>query len=243
MQKNILVISDLHTDFHRDGGKSLIKSLHSDDVDICVCAGDLSARINILERNICELSNKYPSFVYVTGNHEYFHAVSFAEIECMLCDLESKLGNFTWLNNKRAIVDGINFIGATLWFPKTEAAIKYKYGFNDFNYIPNCDPLVFEKNEATVAFFEQNMQAGDVVVTHHAPSMKSVKAPYIGDPYNCFFVNDLDNMIISKQPKLYIQGHTHSNLDYQLGSTRVCCNPFGYPNENALFNDSFIIGV
>jgi Icc-related predicted phosphoesterase len=240
---NILLISDLHTDFNRDSGKSLIKSLCSKDVDICVCAGDLSSRIDILEKNICELSNKYPTFIYVTGNHSYYHASSFEEIHFMLRGLESKLGNFVWLNNQRIKVGRLNFIGATLWFPRTLAAQTNKKGFNDFNYVPGCDPLVFEQNENTVRFFEQEMQSGDIVVTHHAPSYKSISPAFVGSIYNCYFVNDLEAMIKNKKPLIWMHGHMHSNCDYMLGSTRVCCNPHGYPGENMLFDDSFTIGV
>jgi Icc-related predicted phosphoesterase len=243
MQKNILLISDLHTDFHRDAGKSAIKSLYAKDVDICVCAGDLSARINILETNICELSNKFPEVVYVTGNHEYYHASNFEEIHFMLRDLESKLGNFVWLNNQRIKIDGLYFIGATLWFPRTVAAQINKRGFNDFNYVPNCDPIAFELNENTVRFFEQEMQPGDIVVTHHAPSYKSVSPQFIGSCYNCYFANHLDGLMNRKQPAVWMHGHMHSNCDYQFGQTRVCCNPHGYPAENQVFDDSFTVRV
>ena len=38
----ILLCSDLHTNFHRDGAKSAIKSLYEKDIDVAVIAGDLS---------------------------------------------------------------------------------------------------------------------------------------------------------------------------------------------------------
>jgi Icc-related predicted phosphoesterase len=42
-------------------------------------------------------------------------------------------------------------------------------------------------------------------------------------------------------PALWLHGHIHANRDYQVGSTRVVCNPRGYPGENADFDPRFIV--
>jgi hypothetical protein len=36
---------------------------------------------------------------------------------------------------------------------------------------------------------------------------------------------------LEKRPRLWVHGHTHTTCDYELGSTRVACNPYGYPHE------------
>ena len=38
----------------------------------------------------------------------------------------------------------------------------------------------------------------------------------------------VDEVIESAQPALWVHGHTHSSADYQVGDTRVVCNPYGY---------------
>jgi hypothetical protein len=41
--------------------------------------------------------------------------------------------------------------------------------------------------------------------------------------------SDLGDFILDRpQIRVWIHGHMHDNFDYQVGSTRVVCNPRGY---------------
>jgi hypothetical protein len=76
--------------------------------------------------------------------------------------------------------------------------------------------------------------AGDtIVVTHHAPSSKSVSPQYAGDPLTPAFVSDVEDLILAHQPRYWIHGHVHQSFNYRLGRTQVLCNPRGYGRENA----------
>lgn len=238
----IIIFSDLHLNFFKDNGASILNNLYTKDVDIGVCAGDLTTGANNLENAIIRLCDMYPQFVYVAGNHSYY-GDTFKNIDDTLNTLESILPNFTWLNNKRKVVCGINFIGATLWFPETVAAQINKKHFSDFYCIEEADPEIFIRNEQTVEYFKQNIQAGDIVVTHHMLSHKCILPAYAGDTYNCFFVNDLDKLILEKNPAIAIMGHGHSNQNFMLGNTRLICNPHGYENENPIFDFSLVVSV
>jgi hypothetical protein len=39
-----------------------------------------------------------------------------------------------------------------------------------------------------------------------------------------------------------VHGHTHSPFDYQVGATRIVCNPKGYSGENPNFDPALTIG-
>lgn len=67
-----------------------------------------------------------------------------------------------------------------------------------------------------------------VVVTHHLPSALSVADNYANDIVTAAFASRLDDLISSTQPDLWVHGHTHHSCDYQIGRTRVVCNPKGY---------------
>jgi len=71
-----------------------------------------------------------------------------------------------------------------------------------------------------------------VVVGHHAPSKASTHPRYkYEELMNGAYSSDLDDFIIDHpQIKLWTHGHTHEDFDYQVGSTRVVCNPRGYAN-------------
>jgi Icc-related predicted phosphoesterase len=57
--------------------------------------------------------------------------------------------------------------------------------------------------------------------------------------------SDMDELILEHQPCLWIHGHTHESFDYEIGKTRVICNPRGYaPIEiNKEFKPVFTIEV
>lgn len=71
-----------------------------------------------------------------------------------------------------------------------------------------------------------------VLVTHHLPSYRSVAPNFGGHPLNPCYASNLDGLIERYKPALWIHGHTHMSCDYQLGATRVVCNPRGYVNHN-----------
>jgi Icc-related predicted phosphoesterase len=73
----------------------------------------------------------------------------------------------------------------------------------------------------------------DIVITHHAPSFRSIVPKFQRDfPSNFYYYSELDYFIEQNQNiKLWIHGHTHGFADYMIGNTRVICNPLGYPHE------------
>jgi len=74
-------------------------------------------------------------------------------------------------------------------------------------------------------------RARTIVVTHHAPSPRS-EAPYhANSPLKPAFASDLDELVEKSRVPLWIHGHTHYNVDYMIGSTRVLSNQRGYPDQ------------
>jgi predicted phosphodiesterase len=72
---------------------------------------------------------------------------------------------------------------------------------------------------------------GAIILTHHAPSWKSVHEVYQNDLLSWGFVSDMDHIVEASHAKLWVHGHTHTPHDYVIGETRVVCNPCGYPHE------------
>lgn len=68
-----------------------------------------------------------------------------------------------------------------------------------------------------------------VVVTHHAPSIKSIPEIYLTDKSTPAFASNLEPFILDRPNiKLWCHGHIHTACDYQIGNCRVICNPRGY---------------
>lgn len=243
-----LIASDLHYEFHRDGGRTLTQ--HLGDADILICAGDLSNAAGIWDALLLLLA-KYKHVIFVPGNHEFYGSnigavrQKLAKLLARLAKSEDNLGQLHVLDNGVVEIEGRRFVGSTLWV-RWQPGIELKHGaLNDFNMIGRAWERLYEENRLAIAFLEETVQEGDIVITHHLPSQKSVHPKYEGSPINCFFVCDIEELIKQRNPKVWIHGHTHESCDYVVNTTQVICNPFGYAGleENVLFNPAFIIDI
>jgi hypothetical protein len=86
--------------------------------------------------------------------------------------------------------------------------------------------------------------ARTVIVTHHAPSLRSIPSRHAGDLLNAAFASDLGPLILASRVPLWIHGHTHCCVDYRVGETRVLSNQRGYPDELlAEFDPQLVVEV
>jgi len=69
------------------------------------------------------------------------------------------------------------------------------------------------------------------VITHHAPSIKSVPEIYKDDPVTSAYGSNLEELIIRYKPSYWIHGHIHTPTRYKIDQTEIICNPHGYINE------------
>jgi len=243
----LLILSDLHFEFHQDGGNAFVNDLAPpEDVDVCILAGDIAVGPGI-EGALKLFCQRYKHVVYVHGNHEFYNGSRRSTISHTQRAIR-KLDNLTWLHPHEDCdgsgpveIDGQRFIGAPLWFPSRG---NWWHQMNDYHVISDLEDWVYDENAATLKMLE-GVEADDVVITHHLPSHQSVHPMYAGSELNAFFVCDVEPLIMTKQPKLWVHGHTHFSFDYELGSTRVVCNPFGYARheENAKFDPSKVVEV
>lgn len=67
-----------------------------------------------------------------------------------------------------------------------------------------------------------------VVITHHAPSLKSLDDGEALNLVDGAYVSDLDALVEKSGAALWIHGHVHVAMDYVIGNTRVVSNCRGY---------------
>ena len=83
-----------------------------------------------------------------------------------------------------------------------------------------------------------------MVITHHAPSVRSVPELYQADLLSAAYASNLEDLIESANITLWIHGHTHQSQDYTIGATRILCNPRGYSTEmNPGFKANFTVEI
>jgi len=232
------------------------------DADAVVVAGDV-ARPN--EAVAWARALKKP-VLYVAGNHEFYGgsiASTIAELKRLCAG-----SNVRVLDNDEVIFEGVRFLGATLWTDfrlfgdsemRTMAIAQALELIRDFSRIrageadqrlfaPADSAALFDAHAAWLDRRLSEPHAGPtVVVTHHAPSPRSIHPRFADSPLNACFVSDAERLIDGGRVRLWIHGHIHDSFDYVLNGTRVVCNPRGYAkngvNENAKFDANFIVEI
>lgn len=190
--------------------------------------------------------------VYVAGNHEFYNhkfPTMYAQLETLERSIRDDFSlphPFYFLNKKTVVINGVRFIGATLWTDydggNAMSMLIAQRAMRDFDRIKRADGTRFQPIDAyndfreALAYIRQALSepfpGKTVVVTHHSPSFQSMAAEFKGDPANGSFHSNLDNLILEFAPALWIHGHTHYAFDYMIDKTRVVCNPYGYPHES-----------
>ena len=203
---------------------------------------------------------------YVVGNHEFYGgsiAGTVAELKQLCAGTNMRV-----LDDDEVIFDGVRFLGTTLWTDfmlfgegeKRAAAIQEALKFmRDFSRIRIDDaderysppPIRPRYSRSTLRWLDRKLAepyAGPtVVITHHAPSRKSIHPRFADSLLNACFVSDAERLIDGTRACLWVHGHTHDSFDYVLNGTRVVCNPRGYAkhgvNENPQFNPNFLVEI
>jgi len=225
-------VSDLHLEFDEDEGEAFARSLPVRG-DVLVLAGDILPMRKVERSRVMFgwFCGRFPHVVYVTGNHEYYKASPASATE-VLRAATADFPNLHVLDSGVTEIEGIRFVGATLWFPRTPDEELFRPFLMDFSLIQDFVPWVHETHAAHLAFLEANVRPNDVVVTHFLPHPRSIAPQFIDSPLNRFFLADDARPLLERSgARLWIHGHTHVSFDYTVGRTRVLCNARGYPKE------------
>jgi predicted phosphodiesterase len=201
------IFSDLHLEFE----SWMYDFKH--DIDLYINAGDTHP--NKIVRGFIPSQIKVPYFE-ILGNHD-FYGSKFPGV------------GDTW--NKME-VGGKIITGATLWTAANPIQfIDYQNDMMDCLKIKGVTEHSYNLTHITDLQYIEKIKP-DIVVTHHSPSMRSCSDKFKNSHLNIFFHNKLDYLVEELQPELWVHGHTHEEMDYKIGRTRVICHPRGYPHEN-----------
>ncbi len=206
----------------------------ANDADIIVAAGDVDQQAE----GVKWLQRLEKPVVYVAGNHEVWGGDLEGTYDALREACEGT--NIHFLENDQITIDEVTFFGCSLWvdfFDGNEQLLEYAQLYmNDFVYVtdrglPLSPEALIEKNIESVRWLESSLAKPTdkkrVVVTHHAPSLRSWGFDE-QDPLRYAYCNNLDDMARQYDIALWAHGHVHCRSDYRIANTRVVCNPRGY---------------
>lgn len=234
------ILSDIHTEFYKNPVEDFVDNVPAGPDEILILAGDIGTirdaeEVERLTQVLKAFRSKFEDVFYVPGNHDHwYHTLS--EGERILREVSETAGVklVASSDGRYALPNNRWLFGGTMWYPETHATMTQ--GWSDFALIPNGRNDIFDAHYDFRHHFQQMVQPGDIVVTHMAPSSRSVHPRYRTSNLNDFFLAPMDTFIYDHKPALWVHGHMHNPVDYVCrgSGTRVVSNPVGYPNEPGL---------
>lgn len=248
------VLSDLHLS---------VSSLDrpDTDADVVILAGDIARP----QEAMAWASGFSQPVLYVAGNHEFYGG----SLDGTLRELK-RLGIGTGvqvLDCEETVIGGVRFLGATLWSDfklfgeaqREQAIAQALILVRDYSRIqideahddlfsPDESIRLFARHVAWLqARLNEPFAGPTVVITHHAPSRRSLHPRFANSLLSACFVSDAEYLLGRDRVDLWVHGHTHDSFDYAVNGTRVLCNPRGYArgdiNGNAAFDAALIVDV
>lgn len=246
------VVSDLHVEF----GAFELPAI---DADAVVLAGDTglgTAGVRLARR----WSRGRP-VLFVAGNHEYYrHALPALTAELRAAAEGSAVHV---MENDEVVLDGVRFLGCTLWSDFMAAGEQELA-----RSMAVCARLLNDYEVITWSDGERTLRPADtralhlasrlwlaerlavphdgptVVVTHHAPLVRTQPSSPVNLALVGAFASDLTELMDGDRAALWVFGHTHRTADLQVEGTHVISNPRGYPHEPvAAFDPLLVVDV
>lgn len=243
-----------------------------DEVDLVVQVGDLHHAPN----NVKILKTWNAPVLFVPGNHDFWNTdvrmISGAPyawgngeasyfVKCdrtwgqaskeMQSEAAMSDSAVCVLDNNTIILNGVRFIGSTLWYKALDLTGWEVALINDYRRIFNEDrqlitpAWVHERHEESVAYINSELNkpfdGKTVLLTHHpawiAPGLDDKQCPKA-------YGTDLESLW-SGRVDLMVHGHFHTPVDTVVNGTRIICNPRGYPSEDTrrTFKKNFIVEI
>lgn len=231
--------SDLHLEFSGNKFKHIWAPSDEDREITLLLAGDIGVGLGarFFVENLCQ---SFKHVLFVCGNHEFYDN-DMTVIRARWKEVEDEIPNFHFLDNEWRILDGVRFLGGTMWTDFHDgdpfAVGNAHRVMNDFRAIKKdrfaIKPgTLIEEHDKFLDFlltkFDEEFNGPTVVMTHHSPGNVQ-RSEYGSNMLNYAYFAELENMVgTHNKAKLWVHGHTHASADYMVNETRIVCNPHGY---------------
>lgn len=265
----LLILSDLHREvWYRpqtwyEGKRDPFPAFDLDRSrpDAVILAGDIDLGAQAIEWAQATFAGL--PVLYVHGNHEAY-GNDLGQLQTDLAAAASASENVYFLQRRVHVMGGVRFLGCTLWTDfnlygidrYASAVTVASRSMSDYRriHVAGDESRMFTPDDSVrwhaedVAWLETNLSmpftGKTVVVTHMAPSMRSVPEQFRDSLISAAFASNLERLV--ERVDLWVHGHSHTSADYWIGHARVVANPLGYPRfhdraENPDFDPNLVV--
>lgn len=257
----IAYISDLHNDFLRDSRLPIPDIELDEPADVLVLAGNIDVQEHGAIYAVKQSQHLGIPVIYILGNLEFNEAQDEPfrnKIKTIVRGTDVHV-----LDAESIIIDGVMFIGATLWSDfmlrgqdNHRRVVNFASGINDYReiWLPDDtspfflraltvdDTLQWHKLERQ--FIEDTLvnhpDCTKVVITHHVPSEECLPEHQRSNSISASYTSRLDGIIERHQPSAWIYGHIGGENRLTIDDTIVCRNVVEHPGLTPTIEKAYV---
>jgi len=196
-------------------------------------------------------TSRFPHVLMVAGNHEHYDGILEETVPC----LRAGLPGVTVLDDEAVEVDGVRFIGTTLWSDfeggSQDGLDRVRRRMGEFFFVKRRTAtaegtvaLARFQPEHALALHRRSLAAlrlqldraparPTVVVSHHAPSLQGLNPRHAGNGLDGAYASNLDDLLSTlRNVPVWVHGHTHIRRVYRIGETEVRANCRGFEGKD-----------
>jgi predicted phosphodiesterase len=217
--------------------------------DVAVVAGDVTEGLVEAVGWLGQYVRPHMRVAFVVGNHEFWGTVHGRALE--QGRIAAGITGVDLLEGDAVTIEGVRFVGATLWTDYQLFGEPYRWACEQQARLTMQDhrriawakqPWERFKPEHAVMLHRNAVHdlsrllrephpGPTVVVSHHAPHPTSLARDDRARLISAAYASDLTWLIEAGRADLWVHGHTHHAVDYQVAGTRILSNPRGYRHE------------
>ena len=250
----IQFVSDIHLEF-AENQKYLTKHPLKVTGDVLLIAGDTayldlpdSGKDTYSQYGFWDwASEHYQQVIVCLGNHDFYGHYDIATVSDEYCK-EIRPNIHAYYNNVVHLGD-VDVIVSTLWAHiesyntyQTEHGVSDFYRINYNKHRLTADDFNRE-HKRCLLFVKQAIEESTakckIVLTHHVPTELCTAPEFRDSPINGAFTVELGDYIANSGIDYWIYGHSHRNIDAQIGNTNILSNQLGYVSHGEHLRNGF----
>lgn len=253
----IQFVSDLHLEFS-ENRQWLEENPLKVTGDILLIAGDTayldvpeSGQDTYSQYKFWDWASEHYQQVFVClGNHDFYGYYDLATMPEGYC--KQIRHNVHAYYNKVVSLGDVDIIVSTLWsFIEPFDAYQTEKGVSDFyRILYNGHRLTADdfnaEHERCFDFIRRAVKESraktKIVLTHHVPTQQCTAQEFQSSTINGAFTVELGNYIADSDIDYWIYGHSHRNIDAQIGKTKILSNQLGYISHGEYLRNGFKLG-